>query len=103
MIQARASVDWNESRQNLTEKRRAAVMLFLSGAFLFYTATIVPVQLCLWTYDDPCNIFPTLQFDVIVDTFFLVICHGECEGRMRVGSRYYEWGGVESFSTAGCF
>jgi hypothetical protein len=49
-----------------------AVMLFLSGALLVYTALIVPVQICLWSYDDPCNIFPTLQFDIIVDTFFLV-------------------------------
>ena len=29
------------------------------------------VQLCLWNYDDPCNIFPTLRFDVAVDSFFL--------------------------------
>jgi hypothetical protein len=49
-----------------------AVMLFLSGFLLFYTAIIVPVQICLWSYDDPCNAFATLNFDVIVDTFFLV-------------------------------
>jgi hypothetical protein len=49
-----------------------AVMLFLSGTLLIYTAVIVPVQICLWSYDDPCNIFPTLQFDIVVDTFFLV-------------------------------
>jgi hypothetical protein len=47
-------------------------MLFLSGALLFYTAVIVPVQICLWSYDDPCNAFTTLSFDVVVDTFFLV-------------------------------
>jgi hypothetical protein len=47
-------------------------MLFLSGALLVYTALIVPVQICLWAYDDPCDIFPTLQLDIIVDTFFLV-------------------------------
>ena len=47
-------------------------MLFLSGALLLYTAIIVPVQICMWNYDDPCHIFPTLQFDIIVDTFFLV-------------------------------
>jgi len=47
-------------------------MLFLSGFLLFYTAIIVPVQICLWSYDDPCNAFATLNFDVIVDTFFLV-------------------------------
>ena len=48
-------------------------MLFLSGLLLFYTAIIVPVQLCLWSYDDPCNAFTTLYFDVLVDSFFLVI------------------------------
>jgi hypothetical protein len=47
-------------------------MLVASALFLLYTAVIVPVQLCLWTYDDPCEKFPTLYFDVIVDTFFLV-------------------------------
>jgi hypothetical protein len=40
---------------------------------LLYTAVIVPVQICLWNYDDPCRAFPTLHFDVIVDSFFLVI------------------------------
>ena len=49
-----------------------AVMLFLSGSLLFYTAIIVPVQICLWSYDDPCKAFTTLFFDVVVDTFFLV-------------------------------
>ena len=47
-------------------------MLFMSGFLLFYTSAIVPVQLCLWNYDNPCNIFPTLFFDVFVDSFFLV-------------------------------
>ena len=28
-------------------------------------------QLCMWDYDDPCSIFPTLRFDAFVDTFFL--------------------------------
>ncbi len=48
-------------------------MLVASAAFLLYTAVIVPVQLCIWTYEDPCEKFPTLYFDVVVDTFFLVI------------------------------
>jgi hypothetical protein len=50
----------------------ATGILFCSAALLLYTAVIVPVQICLWTYDDPCNAFPTLYFDVIVDTFFVV-------------------------------
>jgi hypothetical protein len=47
-------------------------MLSLSAYFLLYTATIVPIQICVWSYDDPCNKFPTLFFDVLVDLFFLV-------------------------------
>ena len=49
-------------------------MLFLSGLFLLYTALIVPVQIFLWDYSNPCVIFPTLYFDVLVDVFFLVPC-----------------------------
>jgi hypothetical protein len=51
---------------------RTPGVLFCSAALLLYTAVIVPVQICLWIYDDPCNLFPTLYFDVVVDTFFLV-------------------------------
>ena len=47
-------------------------MLISSSLLLVYTAIIVPVQICMWSYDDPCNAFPTLPFDVIVDSFFLV-------------------------------
>ena len=47
-------------------------MTMVSAILLLYTAVIVPVQICMWNYDDPCNIFPTLYFDVIVDCFFLV-------------------------------
>jgi hypothetical protein len=47
-------------------------MMVMSTSLLVYTAIIVPVQLCIWTYDDPCIIFPTLPFDIAVDAFFLV-------------------------------
>jgi hypothetical protein len=47
-------------------------MHFFNGLFLLYTAIIVPVQICVWDYNDPCNKFPTLEFDLLVDTFFLV-------------------------------
>ena len=30
-------------------------------------------QICLWDYSDPCNKFPTLYFDLGVDSFFLAI------------------------------
>lgn len=49
-----------------------AVMIFISGILLLYSAVIVPVQICMWDYNDPCNIFPTLYFDICVDSFFLV-------------------------------
>ncbi len=26
----------------------------------------------MWNYDNPCHIFPTLPFDIVVDSFFLV-------------------------------
>jgi hypothetical protein len=49
-----------------------AAMLVANAFFLVYTTILVPVQICLWNYDDPCNKFPTLYFDVIVDAFFMV-------------------------------
>ena len=66
-------------------------MLFVSGVFLMYTSVIVPVQICLWSFDDPCNKFPTLFFDVVVDTFFMVrgsgrIKHVSCV-RGRIGGK----------------
>jgi hypothetical protein len=53
-------------------------MHFCSAALLLYTAFVVPVQICLWNYEDPCNAFPTLYFDVIVDTFFMVSPYWLC-------------------------
>jgi hypothetical protein len=47
-------------------------MIAVSGVFLLYTAMIVPIQLFLWSYENPCIIFPTLYLDLIVDLFFLV-------------------------------
>ena len=47
-------------------------MMFASALLLLYTAIVAPVQLCLWDYTDPCNTFPTLYWDVLVDVFFLV-------------------------------
>ncbi len=47
-------------------------MLLASGTLLFYTAMVVPVQIFMWDYSDPCNTFPTLSFDVLVDLFFMV-------------------------------
>ena len=48
-------------------------MLLTSAWLLVYTAMIVPIQICMWNYDDPCNMFPTLYFDVFVDLFFMVL------------------------------
>ena len=44
----------------------------ISLLLLFYTAVIVPVQILIWKYDDPCVMFPTLYFDLLVDLFFMV-------------------------------
>ena len=53
-----------------------AGLLFTSGALLFYTAMVAPVQIFLWDYADPCNKFPSLYFDVVVDIFFMVRIQG---------------------------
>jgi hypothetical protein len=62
--------------------RTVAGMLVTRTLALFYTAVIVPVQICMWNYEDPCNMFPTLAFDVIVDVFFMV---AETEGQTDGG------------------
>jgi hypothetical protein len=49
-----------------------AAMLFFSGMLLLYTAIVVPAQIFLWDYTDLCSKFPTLYFDVLVDSFFMV-------------------------------
>ena len=54
------------------ERDVAAGTLIAYALSLVYTSIVVPVQLCMWTYDDPCNRFPTLYFDILVDTFFVV-------------------------------
>ena len=51
----------------------AAGMLFVSGVLLVYTAIVVPVQIFVWDYSDPCDPFPTLKLDIFIDTFFMVI------------------------------
>jgi hypothetical protein len=47
-------------------------MLVANAFLLVYTTILAPVQICFWNYEDPCNKFPTLYFDVIVDAFFMV-------------------------------
>jgi len=51
--------------------RFAQGMLFLTGLFLFYTAIIVPVQIFVWDYSDPCETYPSLRIDLFVDSYFL--------------------------------
>jgi hypothetical protein len=55
-----------------------AVMLFTSGMLLLYTAIVVPFQILLWDYSNPCRMFPTLYLDMLVDTFFLVAAPLSC-------------------------
>ncbi len=67
-----------------------AGQLLISGLLLLYTALICPVQICMWNYDDPCNTFPTLRFDIFVDCFFMVRPDGGGEGReMFLLSRFH--------------
>ncbi len=47
-------------------------MLFVSAILLLYSAVVVPFQICMWDYSDPCNVFPTLRFDMFIDVFFMV-------------------------------
>ncbi len=56
----------------VTRAGGSAGELLCSGLLLLYTAVLAPVQICLWDYDNPCNVFPTLYFDVFVDAFFIV-------------------------------
>ncbi len=49
-----------------------AGMMLASCAFLIYSAYVVPMQLSFWMRDDPCDPFPTLYSDAVVDTYFLV-------------------------------
>ena len=44
----------------------------LSFLFLAYSAYVVPMQLSFWAIRDACDPFPTLTFDLVVDTYFLV-------------------------------
>ena len=55
-----------------TRERVRPGMMFFSGMSLLYTAVVVPAQIFLWDYSDPCNTFPTLYLDVVVDAFVLV-------------------------------
>mmetsp|Transcript_30422 Transcript_30422/g.80896 ORF Transcript_30422/g.80896 Transcript_30422/m.80896 type:complete len:577 (-) Transcript_30422:1098-2828(-) len=48
------------------------VLLVTSALVLLYTAAVIPVQQFMWDYDDPCHKFPTLEFDVAVDCFFII-------------------------------
>ncbi len=51
-----------------------AVVLFLSGVLLLYTAIVSPAQIFVWEFkDEECNVFPTLYFDIFVDIFFMVM------------------------------
>ena len=44
----------------------------LSFVFLAYSAYVVPMQLSFWAGRGACEPFPTLSFDLVVDTYFVV-------------------------------
>ena len=62
-------------------------MNMASGALLLYTAVIVPVQIFVWSYEDPCVMFPTLYFDILVDLFFMV---GTLARKMLTYAAHYD-------------
>jgi hypothetical protein len=49
-----------------------AGMLFFSAVLLLYTAVVAPAQIFMWDYGNPCDSFPTLYLDLLIDSFFLV-------------------------------
>jgi hypothetical protein len=49
-----------------------AVLMTLSFLFLAYSAYVVPMQLSFWAHREACDPFPTLSFDLVVDSYFLV-------------------------------
>ena len=63
---------FHEGTCGLRDELVLAGMNICSTVLLFYTAVIVPVQILIWNYDDPCVMFPTLYFDILVDFFFMV-------------------------------
>ena len=57
---------------NLSSQRFTAVLMGLSCSFLAYSGLVVPMQLSFWLTENPCNPYPTLYSDVVVDTYFMV-------------------------------
>jgi hypothetical protein len=43
-----------------------------SFVFLAYSAYVVPMQLSFWAHREACDPFPTISFDLVVDTYFMV-------------------------------
>ena len=61
--------------RNSSISHLVAGLMGLSFLFLAYSAYVVPMQLSFWANRDPCDPYPTLIFDLIVDTYFLVLSH----------------------------
>ena len=71
MPPASFNVRWAQTHTQ-TAVLQSAGKLLLNAVMLSYSAAIVPVQLSFWEPIDICTARPTLYFDVLVDTFFLV-------------------------------
>jgi hypothetical protein len=55
----------------------SAGLMTMSFMFLAYSAYVVPMQLSFWAHREACDPFPTISFDLVVDTYFMVRgCHG---------------------------
>ena len=56
----------------------------LTAGFLIYTALVVPAEIAFHWLDKECVAVPTLLFDCVLDTFFLMdICYSFCVGIIR--------------------
>ncbi len=53
----------------------------VSGLLLVYTAAVVPVQIGFFRPVSECQFFPTIFWDVVVDSFFVVRSRPRVEGR----------------------
>jgi hypothetical protein len=61
----------------------------LTAGFLMYTATVVPAVIAFHWLDGECEVVPTLSFDLLLDTFFILdILYAFCVGVTYQGHYY---------------
>ena len=77
----------------------------MTGIFLLYTAIVTPAVISFHWLDEDCVTVPTMYFDCVVDSFFLldiVFCF--CVGVVHQGQYYEDWWWVtKRYLTTGSF